>query len=97
MGLCLGTGQDSVKSLWVKISGQTDMDGGVVGICYRFLDQENTDESAFKQLEGRSLAFTGSGSWGTLSAVSFGRTIQYGSRRFLECVDDNFLIQMIKE
>jgi len=27
----------------------------------------------------------------------FERTIQYGSRRFLESVDDSFLIQMLKE
>lgn len=51
MGLCVGTSQDSMKSLWVKIGGQTDTGGVVVGICCRLRDQEGTDEAAFEQLE----------------------------------------------
>lgn len=34
---------------------------------------------------------------GALTTVFFGRTTQYGSKRLLECVHDNFWIQMIRE
>lgn len=37
-GLCLGTGGEPVKSLWVKISGQGNTGTVVVGICYRLPD-----------------------------------------------------------
>lgn len=33
MGWCFETGQGSVKSLWVKTRGKTDMGGIGVGVC----------------------------------------------------------------
>ena len=54
-GVCLGMGQERVKSLRINISEQINMGTVVVGICYR-PDQE-IDEAFFKQLK-RSLIFT---------------------------------------
>lgn len=41
-------GQDLIKSLCMKISGQTNMGGVVVGICYWFADQQDTNEASSK-------------------------------------------------
>ncbi|KAK4819106.1 hypothetical protein QYF61_025365 [Mycteria americana] len=55
MELCLGLGQESAKSLWIKISRQTNMDAVVVCISYRPPDQEgDVDDAFFQQLEEAS-------------------------------------------
>lgn len=51
MELSLGMGQESAKSLWIRISSQTNMDAVV---CCRTPDQEDVDEAAFYQLEEAS-------------------------------------------
>ena len=52
MELCIGIGDKSVESLFVRTRGQTCEDYFVVGICYRPLDQdEKVDETFFGQLK----------------------------------------------
>ncbi|XP_009950151.1 PREDICTED: gamma-aminobutyric acid receptor subunit beta-1-like, partial [Leptosomus discolor] len=48
-------GQESAKSLWIKISSQTNMGADVVRICYRPPDQEeDIDKAFFQELEAAS-------------------------------------------
>jgi len=49
--LCLGVDEERVKSLWVRIKGQTNMCDTVVGVYYWPLDQkEEFSEVFFRQL-----------------------------------------------
>lgn len=44
---CLGTGQESTESFWVKITGQVSMHAVALVICYRSPDQEEVVGQAF--------------------------------------------------
>lgn len=43
MQFCLRTGDEPVKSLWVRIMDQTNM-----SVCHRASDQEDVDEALFR-------------------------------------------------
>jgi len=52
--LCCGMDDEPVKSLWIKIRGQTSISNSV-GVCYRCLVQEEVeDEAFFRQLKAAS-------------------------------------------
>lgn len=59
--LCLWVDNKQVKSLWVRIKGQTNKGDTDVGVCYRPPKQEKVDEVFYRQLEAASVTGPGSG------------------------------------
>ena len=51
---CLGTGDELVQSLWVRIREQTNAGNVAVGVRYRLPDQEEVNEVFFRKLEEAS-------------------------------------------
>ena len=92
---------DKVESLWVRIKGRTDMADILVGVCYRLPNQnEEVDELFYEQTREvvLSLALI------LVEDVSFPDicweydTVQKKkSRRVLGCMEDNFLLQLVRE
>ena len=97
--LCLRNSHDQVESLWVKIKDRSSKGHLVAGVCYRPSDQEEAVDKAFLlQLQevsrSRALVLMGDFNHPDIcwdSGMAGGRQ----SRRFLESVEDNFLVQVI--
>jgi len=87
------------KCSWVRIRGKANNVDIMVGFCYRPLNQgEQTDEIFYQQLGevSRLLAFILMGT--STYQIPAGNTIQRKQARwFLECVEDNFLTQLVSE
>ncbi|KAK4806238.1 LOW QUALITY PROTEIN: hypothetical protein QYF61_013382 [Mycteria americana] len=97
----LDDGDDRVECLWVRIRGKANKADIVVGVCYRPPNQdEETDELFYKQLgeASQSPALVLVGDF-NLPDVCWKYNTAEGkqSRRFLECVADNFLTQLVRE
>jgi len=98
---CLGEDEERVENLWVRIKGQPQMGDIIVGVYYRPHDQEEeVDEAFYKQLQAASqsqpLVLMGEfnhpdNCWEDHTA----RHMQ--SRRFLQSINDNFLMQVVEE
>ena len=97
--LSLKNSHEQVKSQWVRLRDRSNKGNLVVGVYYRLTDQgEATDKAFFLQLQEasclQSLVLPGDFNhldicWKS-SMVSCRQ-----SRRFLECIEDNFLSQVI--
>ncbi|TRZ07325.1 hypothetical protein HGM15179_019139 [Zosterops borbonicus] len=95
------TNEDGVECLWVRIKGKANKADILLGVCYRPRNQEEeVDNLFYKQLE------TVSGSSALVLVGDFNlpdicwelNTAEKGqSRKFLECMDDNFLSQLVGE
>jgi len=87
--------------LWVRIEGQAHTGDITVGVYYRPPDQEEEiDEAFYRQMQAASqsqaLVLMGDFnhpdiSWEDLTAR------QAQSKRFLQSIDDNFLMQVVEE
>ncbi|KAK4823963.1 hypothetical protein QYF61_008349 [Mycteria americana] len=97
----LDDGDDRVECLWVRIRGKANKADIVVGVCYRPPNQdEETDELFYKQLgeASRSLALVLVGDFNLPDVCwKYNSAERKQSRRFLECVADNFLTQLVSE
>ena len=99
--LHLGEGEEQGESLWVRIKGQAGMDDTVVGVYYRSTDQvEDIDKAYYKKLEVASRSWTlvlmGDFNHPDICWISnSARHVQ--SKQFLQCVEDNFLMQVVEE
>ncbi|KAK4822159.1 hypothetical protein QYF61_010420 [Mycteria americana] len=97
----LDDGDDRVERLWVRIRGKANKADIVVGVCYRPPNQdEETDELFYKQLgeASRSLALVLVGDFNLPDVCwKYNTAERKQSRRFLECVADNFLTQLVSE
>ncbi|KAK4820048.1 hypothetical protein QYF61_017894 [Mycteria americana] len=97
----LHDGDDRVECLWVRIRGKANKADIVVGVCYRPPNQdEETDELFYKQLgeASRSLALVLVGDFNLPDVCwKYSTAERKQSRRFLECVADNFLTQLVSE
>ncbi|GAB0209248.1 hypothetical protein GRJ2_003390500 [Grus japonensis] len=101
MELHLGMDEEPTKSLWVRIKGRAGAGDIIVGVCYRPPDQgDRADEALYRQVGAAScsqaLVLLGDFNhpdicWRDNAAE------RKQSRRFLECVDDNFLLQVTEE
>ncbi|PKU35038.1 adaptin ear-binding coat-associated protein 1 [Limosa lapponica baueri] len=94
-------GNSRVKCLWVRIRGRASKADIVVGVCYRPPNQDvEVDEIFYKQLGevSRSLALVLVGDF-NLPDISWAHNTaeREQSRRFLECVGDYFLTQLVRE
>ncbi|TRZ12815.1 hypothetical protein HGM15179_014306 [Zosterops borbonicus] len=95
------TNEDGVECLWVRIKGRANKVDIVLGVCYRPPNQEEeVDNLFYKQLE------TVSGSSALVLVGDFNlpdicwelnTAEKRQPRKFLECIDDNFLSQLVSE
>ncbi|KAM9590815.1 uncharacterized protein ACIBXB_005869 [Morphnus guianensis] len=101
MELCLGMDEEPTESLWVRIKGRAGTGDIIVGVCYRPPNQEDrADEALYRQIgaASRSQALGLMGNFNHPDICWRDNTAGHKqSRRFLECVDDNFLLQVIEE
>ncbi|GAB0179062.1 hypothetical protein GRJ2_000371500 [Grus japonensis] len=101
MDLHLVMDEELTESLWVRIKGRAGAGDVIVGVCYRPPDQEDrADEALCRQMGAASgpqaLVLMGDFNhpnicWRDNAAE------RKQSRRFLECVNNNFLLQVIEE
>jgi len=99
--LCPGADEEQLDSLWVRIKGQPHMGDIIVGVYYRPPDQEEeVDEAFYKQLQAasQSQALVLMGDFNHPDISWEDRTARHmQSWRFLQSVDDNFLMQVVEE
>ncbi|PKU32130.1 dtw domain-containing protein 2 [Limosa lapponica baueri] len=99
--LHLGMDEDMTESLWVRIKGSTGAGDVTVGVCYRPPDQSDSEDAAlYKQIgaASRSHTLVLMGDFNHPDICWKDNTAGHKkSRKFLECVNDNFLLQMIEE
>ncbi|TRZ10901.1 hypothetical protein HGM15179_016203 [Zosterops borbonicus] len=94
------TNEDGVECLWVRIKGRANKADIILGVCYCPPNQEEeVDNLFYKQLE------TVSGSSALVLVGDFNlpdicwelnAAEKRQSRKFLECMDDNFLSQLVE-
>ncbi|GAB0185519.1 hypothetical protein GRJ2_001017200 [Grus japonensis] len=93
--------EEPTESLWVRIKGSTGAGDIIAEVCYRPPDQgDRADEALYRQTGAAScsqaLVLMGDSNhpdicWRDNAAE------RKQSRKFLECVDDNFFLQVIEE
>ncbi|KAK4825626.1 hypothetical protein QYF61_001306 [Mycteria americana] len=97
----LNDGDDRVECLWVTIRLKANKADIVVAVCYRLPNQDDeADELFYKQLgeASRSLALVLVGDFNLPDVCwKYNTAERKQSRRFLECVADNFLTQLVSE
>ena len=89
-----------MEGLWVTTRGQTNTTNTVVGVCDRAPDQEEVVDEVFcRQLEeasrSQTLVFTEEFNLPNICWRS--STAGHKQSRFGECIDDKFLMKVIKE
>jgi len=94
-------GEDWVEGLWVRIKRKADVTDIILGVCYR---PPNQDEEVSKILHrqlgevSQSLSFVLIGDFNFPDICwNYNTAEREQSWRFLECVGDNFLTQMVRE
>ncbi|GAB0179939.1 hypothetical protein GRJ2_000459200 [Grus japonensis] len=101
MELHLGMDEKPSKSLWVKIKGRAGTGDTIVEVWYRSLNQEDqADEGLYRQIGAASCsqALVLMGDFNHPDICWRDNTAGHNqSRKFLECVDDDFLLQVIEE
>ncbi|GAB0186949.1 hypothetical protein GRJ2_001160200 [Grus japonensis] len=97
----LSVGNDTVESLWVRIKGQANKGDVVVEVYYRPHSQNDTTyELFFRELRdaSRSTALVLMGDFNLPDVNWEHHTADTSrSRSFLKHLDDNFLVQVLKE
>jgi len=92
---------DKVECLWVKMRGKANKADILLGVCYRPPNQdEEVDEVFCRRLAevSRSLALVLAGDFNLPDICwKYDTAVRKQSRRFPECVDDNFLTQLVNE
>jgi len=99
--LDLGSDEERVESLWIRIKGQPHIGNVIVGVYYRPPDQEEeADEAFYRQLQvasqSKALVFMGDFNHPDISWEDY-TARQAQSRRFLQSIDDNFLMQVVEK
>ncbi|GAB0204603.1 hypothetical protein GRJ2_002925900 [Grus japonensis] len=93
--------EEPSESLWVRIKGSAGAGDIIAGICYRPPDQEDqADEALHRQIGAASCsqALVLMGDFNYPNICWRDNTAGHKqSRRLLECVDDNFPLQVIEE
>ncbi|KAK4830698.1 LOW QUALITY PROTEIN: hypothetical protein QYF61_012867 [Mycteria americana] len=94
-------GDERVECLWVRLRGKANKADIMVGVCYRPPNQdEAADEIFYKQLAevSQPLALVLVGDFNLPDLCwKYNTAERKQSRRFLECVADNFLTQLVSE
>ncbi|TRZ07523.1 hypothetical protein HGM15179_019577, partial [Zosterops borbonicus] len=99
--LCLGIDEELTGNLRVKIKGRGGTGDVIVWVCYRPPDQEGrVDEALYRQIGAAShlQALVLMEDFNHLDVCWRENMAGHKQfRKFLKCVDDNFLLQVIKE
>ena len=94
-------GEEPTESLWVRIKGRAGTSDTIVGVCYNPPDQgDRVDEAVYRQIgaASRSQALVLMGDFNHPNICWRHNAAEHKqSRKFLECVDDNFLLQVTEE
>ncbi|GAB0189267.1 hypothetical protein GRJ2_001392000 [Grus japonensis] len=97
----LGMDEELTESLWVRIKGRAGTGDTIVGVCYRPPDQgDRVDEALYRQIgaASRSQALVLVGDFNHSDICWRHNTAGHKqARKFLECISDNFLLQMMEE
>jgi len=92
---------DKVECLWVKMSGKANKADIQLGVCYRPPNQdEQVDAAFYKSLAevSQSLALVLVAEFNLQNICwKYNTAERKQSRRFLGCVEDNFLTQLVSE
>ncbi|GAB0206600.1 mitochondrial enolase superfamily member 1 [Grus japonensis] len=101
MELHLGMEEELTESLWVRIKGSAGTGDIIVGVCYRPPDQgDRADEALYRQIgaasHSQALVLMGDFNHPDICWRD-NRAEHKRSRKFLECVEDKFLLQVIEE
>jgi len=92
---------DKVECLWVKMRGKANKADILLGVCYRPPNQdEEAHEVFYKRLAevSQSLTLVLMGDFNLPDMCWKYNTAEWKeSRRFLECVEDNFSMQLVSE
>jgi len=98
---CLGADEEQVENLRVRIKRQAHRGDTVVGVYYRPPDQEEeVDEAFYRQLKValQSQALVLMGDFNQPDICWEDHTARHmQSWRFLQSIDDNFLVQVVEE
>jgi len=101
MELLLGMDEEPTESLWVKIKGRAGTGDTTVEVCYKPPDQdERADEALYRQIGevSRSKVLVLMGDFNHPDICQRDNTAGHRqARRFLELVEDNFLLQVTEE
>ncbi|GAB0208559.1 hypothetical protein GRJ2_003321600 [Grus japonensis] len=101
MELHLGMEEELTESLWFRIKRSAGAGDIIAGVCYRPPDQgDRADEALYRQIgaASRSQALVLMGDFNHPDICWRDNAAERKqSRKFLECVDDNFLLQVIEE
>ncbi|GAB0183945.1 mitochondrial enolase superfamily member 1 [Grus japonensis] len=101
MELHLAMHKEPTESLWARIKGRAGAGDIIVGVCYRPPDQgDRADEALYRQIgaASRSQALVLMGDFNHPDICWKDNAAEHKrSRKFLECVDDNLLLQVIEE
>ncbi|GAB0176939.1 mitochondrial enolase superfamily member 1 [Grus japonensis] len=93
--------EELTKSLWVRIKGSIGAGDIIAGVCYRPPDQgDQADEALYRQIGAASCsqALVLMGDFNHPDICWRDNAAEHKqSRKFLECVDDNFLLQVTEE
>ncbi|GAB0184386.1 hypothetical protein GRJ2_000903900 [Grus japonensis] len=96
----MGMDEEPIKSLWVRIKGRAGIGDTIVEVSYRPPNQEDrADEDLYRQIGAASCsqALVLMGDLNHPDICWKDNTAGHKqSRRFLECIDDNFLLQVIE-
>ncbi|RMC21672.1 hypothetical protein DUI87_02540 [Hirundo rustica rustica] len=95
------TNEDGVECLWVRIKGKANKADILLGVCFRPPNQEEeVDNLFYKQLENVSgssaLVLVGDFNLPDI-CWELNTAEKRQSRKFLECMEDNFLLQLVGE
>jgi len=96
---------DKVECLWVKMRGKASKADILLGVCYRQPNQdeevdEEVDEVCYKRLAevSQSLALVLVGDFNLPDICwKYNTAERKQSRKFLECVEGNYLTQLVSE
>ncbi|GAB0179105.1 hypothetical protein GRJ2_000375800 [Grus japonensis] len=101
MELHLGMDEEPTKSLWVRTKGRAGTGDIIMEVCYRPPNQDNrADDALYRQIgaASHSQALVLREDFNHPDSCWRDNTAAHKqSRRFLECVDDNFLLQVTEE
>ncbi|GAB0203869.1 mitochondrial enolase superfamily member 1 [Grus japonensis] len=93
--------EEPTESLWVRIKGSAGAGDIIAGVCYRPPEQgDRADEALYRQIgaasHSQALVLMGDLNHPDICWRDNAAECKE-SRKFLECVDDNFLLQVIEE
>ncbi|KAJ7399158.1 dtw domain-containing protein 2 [Pitangus sulphuratus] len=81
--------EELTKTLWVRIKGKAGTGDITVGVCYRRPIQEDQANESFRRQTGADSH--------SQALVLMEPNISWRNKKFPECVDEYFLLQVIEE